>query len=107
MRGNLVRENLRAMPHGSPNTPTTDESQLSGCRLYAHDGPLCQRPYHIGHALNKILKDIIVKYPLFQRHRSVLRRADCHGPLIEQQVEKNWAENERTAQHRRSASSVP
>ena len=45
---------------------------------------------HIGHALNKILKDIIVKYHYFQGERvSYLPGWDCHGLPIEQQVEKN------------------
>jgi len=55
-----------------------------------HDGP----PYangniHIGHALNKILKDIIVKYHYFDG-KSVRFTVgwDCHGLPIEQQVEK-------------------
>jgi isoleucyl-tRNA synthetase len=55
-----------------------------------HDGP----PYanghlHAGHALNKILKDVVVKY----RHLSGKRTDfvpgwDCHGLPIEQAVEK-------------------
>ncbi len=55
-----------------------------------HDGP----PYanghiHIGHALNKILKDVINKYNLM-RGKSILYIPgwDCHGLPIEQQVEK-------------------
>ncbi|PAF53093.1 isoleucine--tRNA ligase [Helicobacter sp. 13S00482-2] len=55
-----------------------------------HDGP----PYanghlHIGHALNKILKDIIVKYHYFQGYSVRYTPGwDCHGLPIEQQVEK-------------------
>ena len=55
-----------------------------------HDGP----PYangniHIGHALNKILKDIIVKYHYFQGEGvKYLMGWDCHGLPIEQQIEK-------------------
>lgn len=60
-------------------------------KFVLHDGP----PYangniHMGHALNKILKDLIV------RSRYVLDEAvsftpgwDCHGLPIESQVEKN------------------
>jgi isoleucyl-tRNA synthetase len=55
-----------------------------------HDGP----PYangniHIGHALNKILKDIVVKYHYFDGKS--IRFApgwDCHGLPIEQKVEE-------------------
>ena len=55
-----------------------------------HDGP----PYanghtHIGHALNKILKDIIVKYNYFNGKSVRFTPGwDCHGLPIEQQVEK-------------------
>ena len=55
-----------------------------------HDGP----PYanghiHIGHALNKVLKDIIVKYHYFDG-KSVRYTPgwDCHGLPIEQKVEE-------------------
>lgn len=55
-----------------------------------HDGP----PYanghlHIGHALNKILKDIIVKQNYFYgKDVRYTPGWDCHGLPIEQQVEK-------------------
>jgi isoleucyl-tRNA synthetase len=55
-----------------------------------HDGP----PYanghtHIGHALNKVLKDIIVKYNYFDGKKVRFTPGwDCHGLPIEQQVEK-------------------
>lgn len=60
-------------------------------KFILHDGP----PYangniHIGHALNKILKDIIVKYRSMTGHQSpYVPGWDCHGLPIEQQVEKN------------------
>ena len=55
-----------------------------------HDGP----PYangniHIGHALNKVLKDVINKYMLMSGYRiHYIPGWDCHGLPIEQQVEK-------------------
>lgn len=55
-----------------------------------HDGP----PYangqiHIGHALNKILKDIIIKFHYFSGKKVYYTPGwDCHGLPIEQQVEK-------------------
>ncbi|MDR2151266.1 MAG: isoleucine--tRNA ligase [Helicobacteraceae bacterium] len=54
-----------------------------------HDGP----PYangaiHIGHALNKILKDVVVKFHYFQGYDTRFTPGwDCHGLPIEQQVE--------------------
>ncbi|MCL5421808.1 MAG: isoleucine--tRNA ligase [Nitrospirae bacterium] len=56
-----------------------------------HDGP----PYanghiHMGHALNKILKDIIVKVKSMQGFYSpYVPGWDCHGLPIELQVDKN------------------
>jgi len=56
-----------------------------------HDGP----PYanghiHIGHALNKILKDFILKSKRMEGfHAPYVPGWDCHGLPIELQVEKN------------------
>jgi isoleucyl-tRNA synthetase len=56
-----------------------------------HDGP----PYanghiHIGHALNKILKDVILKSKRMEGfHAPYVPGWDCHGLPIELQVEKN------------------
>jgi len=55
-----------------------------------HDGP----PYangniHLGHALNKVLKDIILKYKTLAGLRAPYRPGwDCHGLPIELEVEK-------------------
>jgi isoleucyl-tRNA synthetase len=60
-------------------------------KFVLHDGP----PYangniHIGHALNKILKDLIVKYKAMTGHAApYIPGWDCHGLPIELQVEKN------------------
>lgn len=59
-----------------------------------HDGP----PYangklHAGHALNKILKDIVVKYRNLSGYRAdFIPGWDCHGLPIEQAVEKKLRE---------------
>lgn len=64
-----------------------------------HDGP----PYangslHIGHALNKILKDIINKYQLLQgRKVRYVPGWDCHGLPIELKVLQNLKPAERQA----------
>ena len=63
-----------------------------------HDGP----PYanghiHIGHALNKILKDIIVKYKTMCGFYSpYVPGWDCHGLPIELQVDKNLGKKKDT-----------
>jgi isoleucyl-tRNA synthetase len=56
-----------------------------------HDGP----PYangniHIGHALNKVLKDMIIKYKSMKGYYApYVPGWDCHGLPIEHQVDKN------------------
>lgn len=60
-----------------------------------HDGP----PYangniHLGHALNKIIKDITVKYNLiFGKKADFIPGWDCHGLPIEKEVEKRIGKN--------------
>ncbi len=60
-------------------------------KFVLHDGP----PYanghiHIGHALNKILKDIIVKYRgMSGAWAEYVPGWDCHGLPIEHQVDKS------------------
>jgi isoleucyl-tRNA synthetase len=68
------------------------EQAGAGKPLYVlHDGP----PYanghiHIGHALNKILKDFVLKVKRMQGfHAPYVPGWDCHGLPIELQVEKN------------------
>ncbi|MCE3047212.1 isoleucine--tRNA ligase [Helicobacter kayseriensis] len=66
------------------------EAKNQGKKFTLHDGP----PYanghiHTGHAVNKILKDIIVKFAYFQgKYPYYTPGWDCHGLPIEQQVEK-------------------
>ena len=60
-------------------------------KFVLHDGP----PYanghiHIGHALNKLLKDIIVKYRAMSgAWAEFVPGWDCHGLPIEHQVDKS------------------
>ena len=70
----------------------------SGKPLYLlHDGP----PYangkiHIGHALNKILKDIIIKSKTMEGYRApYVPGWDCHGLPIEHQVTKQLGEKKK------------
>ncbi|VFP88019.1 Isoleucine--tRNA ligase [Buchnera aphidicola (Cinara piceae)] len=62
--------------------------------FFLHDGP----PYangdiHIGHAVNKILKDIILKFKRMSGfYAPYVPCWDCHGLPIEQKVEKIFAQ---------------
>jgi len=67
-------------------------------KFILHDGP----PYpngdiHLGHALNKILKDIVVKYESMTGHYSpYIPGWDCHGLPIETQMIKELGVKRRT-----------
>ncbi|MCS6945405.1 MAG: isoleucine--tRNA ligase [Sutterellaceae bacterium] len=64
-------------------------------KFVLHDGP----PYangeiHIGHAVNKILKDIVVKSRSFAGFDAVYVPGwDCHGMPIEVQIEKKYGKH--------------
>jgi isoleucyl-tRNA synthetase len=69
----------------------------NGPRFVLHDGP----PYangdiHIGHALNKILKDIVVKYRNMRGDvADYIPGWDCHGLPIELKVDKELGPKKR------------
>jgi isoleucyl-tRNA synthetase len=66
------------------------EARKDAPMFLLHDGP----PYangsiHIGHAMNKVLKDIVCKYKTLAGFRTPYRPGwDCHGLPIELEVEK-------------------
>jgi isoleucyl-tRNA synthetase len=70
------------------------ESRKGKPKFILHDGP----PYangaiHIGHALNKVLKDIVVKYKTMQgRDAPYIPGWDCHGMPIEHKVMESLGE---------------
>jgi len=92
MRGNLPQnEPQRYKKWFSSNVyEKMKQNRKGNDKFNLHDGP----PYanghiHIGHALNKILKDIIVKFYYFQGFDVRYTPGwDCHGLPIEKQVEK-------------------
>jgi isoleucyl-tRNA synthetase len=77
--------------------------------LVLHDGPpyangdlhMGKAPVNqltIGHALNKILKDIILRYNILQRRKvSYIPGWDCHGLPIELKAVKSKSEKELSA----------
>ena len=82
------------------------EMRRGNPKFVLHDGP----PYanghiHIGHALNKLLKDIIVKYRAMSgAWAEYVPGWDCHGLPIEHQVDKSLGrrtESVPTAEKRR------
>jgi len=93
MRGNLAnREPERLQKWNEQDLYQKIRRAREGRKRYVlHDGP----PYangdiHIGHAVNKILKDMIVKSrTLNGEDAPYVPGWDCHGLPIEHQVEKN------------------
>ncbi|MEI6469471.1 MAG: class I tRNA ligase family protein, partial [Betaproteobacteria bacterium] len=69
-------------------------------KFILHDGP----PYangsiHIGHAVNKILKDMIIKSRSLMGFDAIYVPGwDCHGMPIEIQIEKKYGKNLSTAE---------
>lgn len=59
-------------------------------KFVLHDGPpYANGPIHIGHAMNKISKDIIMRYHAMQSEQTpYVPGWDCHGQPIEHKVEE-------------------
>ena len=72
-------------------------SNQSGKIFTLHDGPpYANGPLHMGHALNKVLKDIINKYKILRGFKvHFVPGWDCHGLPIELKVLQNLKSNER------------
>ncbi|MBI5196931.1 MAG: isoleucine--tRNA ligase [Nitrospirae bacterium] len=91
MKANLVQKEQELLNFWEKNNTYQKMQEKDMSKVYIlHDGP----PYanghiHLGHALNKILKDIIVKYKSMQGYYSpYVPGWDCHGLPIEHQVDK-------------------
>jgi len=92
MRGNLPNnEPIKYKQWDEKKVYEKMKQNRVGCESFTlHDGP----PYangniHIGHALNKILKDIINKFHFFEgKSIRYVPGWDCHGLPIEQKVEE-------------------
>lgn len=89
MRANAIKREPEIQTFWAENNIYSRLSQENPGELFIlHDGP----PYangslHIGHALNKILKDIINRYQLLQgRKVRYVAGWDCHGLPIELKV---------------------
>jgi isoleucyl-tRNA synthetase len=92
MRGNLINNEPKRYASWDENKvyDKMKANRKDAPSFTLHDGP----PYangniHIGHALNKVLKDIIIKHNYFDGKSVRFTPGwDCHGLPIEQQVEK-------------------
>ena len=100
MRANAVKREPELQQFWAENHIYEQLSQNNPQESFIlHDGP----PYangalHMGHALNKILKDIINKYKILQGHKvEYIPGWDCHGLPIELAVLKKIKSKERQA----------
>ena len=92
MRANLVAREPERIIHWDKTGlyQAIQKKNAGGETFILHDGP----PYangdiHMGHALNKILKDIILRYKSMRGFRTpYVPGWDCHGLPIEQQILK-------------------
>jgi hypothetical protein len=91
MRGDLAKREPGWVATWQERSSTRRSARLAGRpRFVLHDGP----PYangdiHIGHAVNKILKDIIVRSKTLAGFDApYVPGWDCHGLPIEHQIEK-------------------
>src|SRR3972149_6957826 len=92
MKGELTKKKTETLKHWEDEGRHAKLKELGKGRpkYTLHDGP----PYangniHIGHALNKILKDIVVKSRFMSGFSTeYVPGWDCHGLPIELQVEK-------------------
>lgn len=97
MRGDLAkREPVMLMAWKKKNLYQKIRKVCKGRpKFVLHDGP----PYangdiHIGHAINKILKDIIIKSKTLAGFDApYIPGWDCHGLPIEHQIEKKYGKN--------------
>lgn len=100
MRANAVKREPELQTFWAENRIYEKLSQDNPGDIFVlHDGP----PYangslHMGHALNKILKDIVNKYKMLRGHKvHYVPGWDCHGLPIELKVLQKMKSKERQA----------
>jgi len=100
MKANLVKREPEILTRWEKsNVYASIREKLKGKPKFVfHDGP----PYanghiHMGHALNKILKDFIVRFMTMRGYDATFIPGwDCHGLPIEHQVTKEQREKKKT-----------
>jgi isoleucyl-tRNA synthetase len=94
MRAGLPKKEPELLAHWE-NIGLTEKLREAGAgkpKFVLHDGP----PYangniHIGHALNKILKDLVVRSQRMSgKHANYVPGWDCHGLPIEWKIEEQY-----------------
>ena len=99
MRGNLAKREPERLQHWKDRDiyGQLRKARAGKPKFVLHDGP----PYangniHIGHVVNKVLKDMVVRTWSLEGHDAPYRPGwDCHGLPIELQIEKMLSPAER------------
>lgn len=97
MRGNLAQREPDILSRwNSQNMYELMRKKLKECKKFAlHDGPpFANGTPHAGHALNKILKDIIIRTKQMMGYDAAMTPGwDCHGLPIEWKIEQQLKES--------------
>ncbi|MDR1907222.1 MAG: isoleucine--tRNA ligase [Puniceicoccales bacterium] len=99
MRANLVEREPMRIAHWERGNlyRKIQERNINNPLFVLHDGPpFTNGDVHIGTALNKILKDIILRYKSMRGYRTpYIPGWDCHGLPIEHKVSKTLKEEKK------------
>ena len=89
-------ERIAQWQKGGIYTRMVERNRASGQCFYLLDGPIyANGSIHIGHALNRVLKDILIKYQnMSGNYAPFIPGWDCHGLPIEHKVLEKAGEKE-------------
>ena len=100
MRGDLVKREPARMQHWEDSDlySKIEQKNNAGPSFILHDGPpFTNGDLHLGHALNKTLKDTILRYKRMQGyHAPYVPGWDSHGLPIEHKVSRELQKKGRT-----------
>lgn len=97
MKANSTQREPEIQKFWDDNSIYKKLSQRPGDKFVLHDGPIyANGSPHVGHALNKILKDITIKYKILcGKNVEFIPGWDCHGLPIELKVLHSLSSEER------------
>ena len=100
MKGNLSVKEPELLVHwDTSNLYARQRARLKGRPKFClHDGPpFANGAPHVGHALNKVIKDIVIRFKQMSGYDAPLIPGwDCHGLPIEWKIEQKLKEEGRS-----------
>ncbi len=92
MRGNLIKNEPKIIKKWNKYNIYKKININKKKKFIIHDGPpFANGKIHLGHALNKILKDIIIKHKVLNNYKIFYKPGwDCHGLPIELEIQKKY-----------------